>query len=91
MRGGAKFVAVSSYIVGSRQVLLFDALFDGGFALSYSRCALGVGFRRYHEPEKALEPPPTHHPALTTWVRGAALDSLANYELERQSVYLGGG
>ena len=56
MRGGSNFAAVSSYhIVGSRQVLLLDVPFDGGFVLSFPRCALGVGFRRYPGSEKALE------------------------------------
>ena len=55
MRGGSNFAAVSSYIVGSRQVLLFDAPLDGGFVLSFPQCALGVGFRRYHESEEVLE------------------------------------
>ena len=42
-------------IVGSRQVLLLAVPFGGGFVLSFPWCALGVGFGRYPEPQKALE------------------------------------
>ena len=54
--GRSNFAAVSSYhIVGSRQVLLLDVPFPGGFVLSSPRYALGVGSGRYPESQKALE------------------------------------
>ena len=78
---------VSPYpIVGRRQVLLLDVPFDGGFSLSFPRCALGVGFRRYPEPEKALE-----FLFRLIWVDSMAFDLLAKYALRRESVYFGIG
>ena len=62
------------YIVGSRQVLPFDAPFGGGFVLSFPRCALGAGFRRYPESGEVLE-----FLLRLIWVGSAAFDLLANY------------
>ena len=45
--GHSALAAVSFYpIVGSRQVLVLDVMFGGGFGLSYRWFALGFGFGR---------------------------------------------